>query len=104
MPPSACLNILQRMARPQHTGTQSLEDWSAAISASRDANAGDYTLESGRARVEGDTCNGLQLAERGWQGSGERIGARACNEQGYGDEQLREGVFDAAGADVEAVL
>src|SRR5277367_330796 len=31
-PPSACLNMLQRITRPQHTGTHIVAPWSAAMS------------------------------------------------------------------------
>lgn len=53
--------------------------------------------------MEGFACFGLQLAGRRRQDSGERVSARAGYEQGDGDKQLREGIFDAAGADVKAM-
>ena len=92
------------MARAQHTGTQIVEALSAAIK-----------------RLAGCECGGiihwntfppewkatlvfeLQLAQCWRKSAGERVGACACYEQSYGDEQLREGVFDASRADVEAV-
>jgi hypothetical protein len=48
VPPSACLNILQRITRPQHIGTQILEESSAAISGLAPCECRDYTLESSR--------------------------------------------------------
>jgi hypothetical protein len=59
--PSACLNILQRMTRPQHTGTHIVEAFSAAISRLAGYECGDYTLESGRTRARLAKSNVLKM-------------------------------------------
>lgn len=45
-PPFGSLNVLQRITRPQHTGTHIVEALSAAMGALAGINLTDYTLES----------------------------------------------------------
>lgn len=46
-PPSACRNVLQRMTRPQQTGTHIVEALSAAMMLLAGRESADYTMETG---------------------------------------------------------